>query len=368
MIRVALILFVGFFIFSNTAMAGIERRLDDDDTNMWRKKYQNRLGGPFLDSDGAWTANADFIYRRNYDGTTATPVALPSDMPSDATMLALVGDKFYFACGQNEDELWCVDKNGARIYSVDTHAPIYRIAVDRSNNVYVSSFYYFAKCTPGGVISWQEQFHQAPERGGEPVFGMPYYSGLPCIGPDNRVFVAVILPTGKIDYRIYGEDGSIYKTHVYTPDDMPVKVARDSSGNIYVVTFNMEVMKFDPELNRLWNETLPGMADDMIIDAYDKLFIAFHVGGGLDFWTIRSMSSDGAELWQITLDDVPYHNGELAWLAIGADGKLIFMTHNAWMAVLESEGIDYTMPAPGQIEPAGSSGAKSLKLKKQVLR
>lgn len=343
--------------------------VDDTNTTQLRKRYQNKLSGPFLDSEGAWTTNADFIYQRKYDGTRPDPVELPSDMPQDAKMLALADDKLYFACGQGEDELWCVSKNGNKVFSVDCLAPIYRIAVDRSNNIYVTSFYYTAKYSPAGILSWRDQLHDAPEAGDEPFTGTSTYVGVPCIGPDDRVFVAYVMTSGKVDYKIYNQDGTVYKHVVNDTDDMPAKVARDSAGNIYIVTYDLEIMKFDKELNGIWKKPLPGIPNDMIIDGNDRLYIAFHVGGGLDFWTIRSMTAGGDLLWQVTLDDVPYSAGEPAWLAIGANGKLIFITHNAWMAVLEGEGLEAPTMEPGAMQPAGSSsGSKSLKMKKKVIR
>ena len=45
---------------------------------------------------------------------------------------------------------------------------------------------------------------------------------------------------------------------------------------------------------------------------------------------IRVMNSDGLTLRQKTLDDVPYYAGGRAWPAPGIDGKLIFVTSEAW--------------------------------------
>jgi hypothetical protein len=142
-------------------------------------------------------------------------------------------------------------------------------------------------------------------------------------------------------------------------DDMPLKVATDFEGNFYVADRDFKIKKYDSTLGLNWERDVAGAVDDMIVDGQGRIYVAYHIGGGIDTWVVRAMGSEGSQSWQVTLDGIPYVAGQTAWLAMGVDGELMFVSSTGRMAVFEGEGLEFEPSEPGRLEPASSFGGVS---------
>ena len=330
---------------------------------VWTKALQDDLFGLHMDSEGYWSANYKFIYHFEFDHNQSTPIPLPEGITGDVKFHGLYDGRLYFSGGSNGFDLWCVDKSGNIIYLVDAMGPVRNIAVDRDNNLYVLSYFNLSKFDEGGGERWRRWFRDA-HRYGETIPGpsnFHYRLFGPLVGKDGRIVVGWIEDDEMEILYMYNPDGSRVNHYDVSRYGLPYESAIDIDGNYCIVNGSNILSKYNQDLFSVWNRDIPGDIDDILIDSRGNIYVAYHVAGGLDFYAIRALNSEGGLLWQEVIEDFPYFSTHDAWLMVDNGKRLVLMTSTARMVVIEGTELDFDFPTPGTMQDKSSKGTSTLR-------
>jgi len=331
------------------------RCIDINGDVKWERRYQDALDGPFLDDEGVWTANDDFIYHCDYNGSSSTPVALPAEIVKPVKLLALFDDKLYFRAGSNGFDLWCVKKDGSAVFLADAMGPTSNVAVDRHGNVYALSYYNITKLSPTGTQLWQYWFRNAHRAGDTVIQDSSSIAAGPYIGKDMRIFAAAMNSSGDTHYFLLNEDGTENKKLLVTADDIPRAVVTDLDGNYYIADRNQRIRKFDGTLDSKWTIDIPGIVDDMYMENNGRAYIAYYIASGMNIFGILAINSNGNTMWNQIVEDTPYMPTHHAKIFPGKDKKLIFVTNAGRFVTYKDASLEFTPEELGPMQPGGSS-------------
>jgi hypothetical protein len=220
------------------------------------------------------------------------------------------------------------------------------IAEDIEGYTYIQTRTGLYQLDVSGNSMWQVDFKEPAEK-------WAYGEDLgPIIGHDGRVWVND--PFNR-EFYIYNRDGTLYKLgsydHLRPYYNPPTAACVGGDGRFYVAVFQ-DIVCFDDWTNEVWRTTIgyDRSIQDMIMGEDDTIYVLYiHMpqdgSDGVSYFHkwISLNPANGNTITELDIGVPEEYEGGGGELAIGEDGKLLYLNHKGYLAVF-SPGLPIVTP------------------------